>query len=90
MINPVESVGYITCYSSGSLRQFKSIKASTNVSNVSWRVAHVFGILRTKSTQNIYVIFTNSFSPGLLNLGTQIRCAWNQYTTVQKDLKYPQ
>ena len=30
------------------------------------------------------------FSPGLLNLGAQIKYAWNQYTTIQMDLKYLQ
>ena len=70
--------------------QFKAIKAFINASNVSWGVAHVFGMLKKKSTQNIYVTFTKRFPPGLLNLGAQIRCAWNQYTTVQTDLKYPQ
>ena len=34
--------------------------------------------------------FHKFFSPGLLNLGAQITCASNQYTTVQMDLKYPQ
>ena len=67
--------------------QIKVIKPSINVSNVSWSVLHVFGMLKKKSTQNIYVTFTKLFSPGLLNLGAQIRCAWNQ---CQTDLKYPQ
>ena len=70
--------------------QFKAIKAFINASNVSWGVVHVFGMLKKQSTQNIYVTFTKCFPPGLLNLGAQIRCAWNQYTTVQMDLKYPQ
>ena len=43
-------------------------------------------------TQNIYVYlltFTKNFSPCLLSLGAQIRCAQNQYTADQTDLKYP-
>ena len=81
MLNPVENV---------SPKPIQGYQTSINMSNVSWRVVHVFGMLKKKSTQNIYVTFTKCFSPGLLNLGAQIRCAWNQYTTVQMDLKYPQ
>ena len=32
---------------------------------------------------------TKIFFPSLPNLGAQIRCAQNQYTPVQMDLKYP-
>ena len=34
------------------------------------------------------LIFIRIFFPGLPNLGAQIRCAQNRYTTVQMDLKY--
>ena len=70
--------------------QFKAIKAPINVSNVSWRAVPVFGMLKQESTQNIYVTLTKPFSAGLLNLDAQIRCSWNQYTTVQMDLKHSQ
>ena len=33
--------------------------------------------------------FTKNIFPGLPNLGSHIRCAQNQYTAVQTDLKYP-
>ena len=36
------------------------------------------------------MLLSQNFSPGLLNLGAQIKCAWNQYTTVQMELEYSQ
>ena len=36
-----------------------------------------------------YVYFTKVFFPKLSNLGPQIRCGQNRYTSVQMDLKYP-
>ena len=50
------------------------------------RVVHFFGMLKRKvNKRNIYVYFHKKKSfPGLLDLGTQIRCPQNRY-----DLKYP-
>ena len=36
------------------------------------------------------MLVSQNFSSGLLNLGAQIKCAWNQYTTVQMELEYSQ
>ena len=54
------------------------------------RVVHFFGMLKKKSIYTKYLcLLSQKFFPGLPNLGSQNRCALNQYTTVQTDLKYP-
>ena len=90
MLDPANTLDISSATAQVAPDQFKAIKVSINVSNVPWRVAHVFGMVKKKSIQNIYVTFTKLFLSGLLNLGAQIRCTWNQYTTVQMDLKYLQ
>ena len=50
------------------------------------RVAHLFGMLKKESIFMKYLFSQFFFSP---NLGGQIRCAQNQYTTVQTNIKYP-
>ena len=68
----------------------KAVKASINVSNVSYMSCALLCMLIKKLfTQNIYVYFCKRFFPGIPNLGTQIRCAQNRYTAFQSDLKYP-
>ena len=54
------------------------------------RVKHFFGILKKNSTymKYLYLLSQNFFSPRLTWFGAQIRCAQNQYTAVQADLKY--
>ena len=37
----------------------------------------------------MFTFTIKSYFPGLPNLGAQIRCAQNQYTAFQTDLKHP-
>ena len=53
------------------------------------RVAPFFGMPKRIRIYRKYLCFTKKFFPGSLNLGAKIRCAWNRYTAVQTDLKYP-
>ena len=70
----------------------KAVKASINVSKVSCKSCILLWYAKKeKYLQKIsFFTFTKIFSPGLPNLGTQIRSSQNRYTTVQTDLKYPQ
>ena len=56
------------------------------------RVVHFFGMLKKKSIcmKYLYLFSQKKFSPGLPNLGAQIKCAQNRYTAVQTNLKYTQ
>ena len=56
-------------------------------SNFHVRGLHLFSMLKKKS-KYLCVFSQNIFSPGLPNLGAQIRCAQNRYTAAQIDLKY--
>ena len=55
------------------------------------KVVHIFGILKKESNYMKYLCLLSQkkYFPGLPNLGTQISCVENRYTTAQKDLKYP-
>ena len=54
------------------------------------RVKHFLGMLKKKSIYAKYLFtFTNFVSSDLPNLDAQVRCAYNQYITVQTDLKHP-
>ena len=71
--------------------------ASISVPNASYKSSylhirvHVFCMLKKeKDLHEVSMFtFTKFFFPVLLNLGAQIRCAWNRCTAVQTDLKYP-
>ena len=71
--------------------------ASISVPNASYKSSylhirvHVFCMLKKeKDLHEVSMFtFTKIFFPVLLNLGAQIRCAWNRCTAVQTDLKYP-
>ena len=69
------------------LGQFADLRVMCIMCHI--RVVLFFGMIKRKVfTSNIYVFFhKNVFSLCVLNLGTQIRCAQNQHTAVQMDLK---
>ena len=67
----------------------KAVKASINVSNISYKSYTLLWYKTEKYLHQISMFTFTIFSPGSPNLGTQIRCAQNQYTTVQVDLKHP-
>ena len=46
-------------------------------------------MLKKVFTQIIFVTFAKKFFRHVPNLGSQIRCAQNRYTSVQIDVKYP-
>ena len=50
---------------------------------------HFFGMLKKKGIYTKYLCLLSKKTPGLFNLGAQIRCAQNQYTAVKVGLKYP-
>ena len=79
-----------TVYLNSSL-SVKAVKAFINVFNVSYKSCTLLWYAKNFKvfTRNIYVYVHKIFSPGLPNLGTQIRCAQSRYTAVQTDLKYP-
>ena len=52
-------------------------------------IVHFFGMLKKKGIYTKYLCLLSKKTPGLLNLGAQIRCAQNQYTAVKAGLKYP-
>ena len=55
------------------------------------RVALFFGMLKKKGIYTKYLCLLSQtfFFQDLPNLGTQIRCAQNQYAAFQMGLKYP-
>ena len=65
----------------------KAIKASINVSNISCKSCTLLWYTKKETYLHEISMFTFIFFPRLL--GAHIRCAQNQYTTVQIDLKYP-
>ena len=69
----------------------KAVKASINVSNVSYKSCTLLcSAEKEKCLHKISVYFYKTFfSPGLRNIGAQIRCAQNRQTAVQTDVKYP-
>ena len=54
------------------------------------RVVNFFALLKRTNIYKNYLCLLpeKMFPPSLPNLGSQIRCVQNQYTTVQTDLKY--
>ena len=86
------------CLQSYDCLTVKAVKASINVSNVSYKSCSLnWYAKKEKYLHEIYMFtFTKHFPPGLPNLGAQIRCAQNpnrcaqnRYTAVQTDQKYP-
>ena len=69
----------------------KAVKASINVSNVSYMTCTILWYAKKK--KSIYMkylcLLSQIFRPGSPNLGVQIRCLRNRYTAVQAGLKYP-
>ena len=82
------------CLLSSDCLIVKAVKASINVSNLSYKSCTLLGYAKKKSIYTKYLCFLSQqfFTTkvgDLTNLGAQISCAQNRYTAVQMDLKYP-
>ena len=72
-----------------SLAEIWFVKISTRTMKYESQVLQSNSAKKGKYLHKIsMLIFIRIFFPGLPNLGAQIRCAQNRYTTVQMDLKY--
>ena len=70
----------------------KTLIASINVSNISYKSCTLLWYAEKEKFLHEISMFTFTkkvFSPGLPDLGAQIRCAHNRYPAVQTGLKYP-